>query len=42
MREDSNDGKLVLKTNATKGGNLMISQIILTKDQLAYSSFELL
>jgi len=32
MREDSNDGKLVLKTNATKGGNLMISQIILTKD----------
>ena len=32
MREDSNDGKLVLKTKMTKGGNLMISQIILVKE----------
>lgn len=32
MREDSNDGKLVLKTKATKGGNLMISQIVLVKE----------
>ncbi len=31
MREDSNDGKLVLKTKATKGGNLMISKIVLVK-----------
>ncbi|MFK5972939.1 MAG: glycoside hydrolase family 2 TIM barrel-domain containing protein [Flavobacteriaceae bacterium] len=29
MREDSNDGKLVLKTKALKGGNLMISKIVL-------------
>lgn len=27
MREDTNDGTIVLKTKATKGGNLMISQI---------------
>lgn len=33
MREDSNDGKLVLKTKMTKGGNLMISQIVLVKEQ---------
>jgi len=32
MREDSNDGKLILKTKATKGGNLMISQIVLVKE----------
>jgi len=32
MREDSNDGKLLLKTRATKGGNLMISKIVLVKD----------
>jgi len=32
MREDSNDGKLVLKTQMTKGGNLMISQIVLVKE----------
>jgi hypothetical protein len=32
MREDSNDGKLTLKTSVTKGGNLMISQIVLVKE----------
>ena len=32
MREDSNDGKLILKTKVTQGGNLMISQIVLTKE----------
>ncbi|MCK5775517.1 MAG: glycoside hydrolase family 2 [Bacteroidales bacterium] len=32
MREDSNDGKLILETKATMGGNLMISDIVLTKD----------
>lgn len=32
MREDSNDGKLILKTTASKGGNLMIRQIVLEKD----------
>ncbi|SHI58843.1 Glycosyl hydrolases family 2, TIM barrel domain [Arenibacter nanhaiticus] len=32
MREDSNDGKLVLKTSASKGGNLMIRQIVLEKE----------
>ncbi|WP_034043693.1 glycoside hydrolase family 2 [Wocania ichthyoenteri] len=32
MREDSNDGKLILKTNASKGGNLMISKIVLSKE----------
>ncbi|WP_341215226.1 glycoside hydrolase family 2 TIM barrel-domain containing protein, partial [uncultured Wocania sp.] len=32
MREDSNDGKIVLKTNVSKGGNLMISKIVLSKE----------
>ncbi len=32
MREDSNDGKLILKTKVTNGGNLMISQIVLDKE----------
>ncbi|WP_223551660.1 glycoside hydrolase family 2 TIM barrel-domain containing protein [Aestuariivivens sp. NBU2969] len=32
MREDSNDGKIILKTNASKGGNLMIEEIILVKE----------
>ncbi len=32
MREDSNDGKLILKTKVTNGGNLMISQIVLVKE----------
>jgi len=32
MREDNNDGKLTLKTSVTKGGNLMISQIVLVKE----------
>lgn len=32
MREDSNDGKLILKTKMTKGGNLMISKIVLSKE----------
>jgi hypothetical protein len=32
MREDSNDGKLVLKTTPSKGGNLMIRQIVLEKE----------
>ncbi|QOD61956.1 glycoside hydrolase family 2 [Polaribacter haliotis] len=32
MREDSNDGKLILKTKATKGNNLMISKIVLSKE----------
>jgi hypothetical protein len=32
MREDSNDGKLLLKTKALKGGNLMISKIALQKE----------
>ncbi|RUA08276.1 MAG: glycoside hydrolase family 2, partial [Flavobacteriia bacterium] len=32
MREDSNDGKLILKTKMTRGGNLMISQIVLVKE----------
>ena len=32
MREDSNDGKLILKTKALKGGNLMISKIALQKE----------
>ena len=27
MREDTNDGEIVLKTKATQGGNLMISEI---------------
>ena len=32
MREDSNDGKLILKTKAQKGGNLMITDVVLVKD----------
>ncbi|MBD0824301.1 glycoside hydrolase family 2 TIM barrel-domain containing protein [Aestuariibaculum marinum] len=32
MREDSNDGKLILKTKATKGKNLMIRQIVLENE----------
>ena len=32
MREDSNDGKLILKTNAETGSNLMISKIVLLKE----------
>lgn len=31
MREDSNDGKLILKSKSTKGSNLMIRQIVLEK-----------
>ena len=31
MREDSNDGRLILKTTASSGTNLMISQIVLVK-----------
>lgn len=31
MREDSNDGKLILETKAQKGGNLMIREIVLEK-----------
>ncbi|MCF6358129.1 MAG: hypothetical protein L3J54_10020, partial [Draconibacterium sp.] len=32
MREDSNDGKLLLKTSAQTGSNLMISKIVLLKE----------
>ena len=32
MREDSNDGKLILKSKMEQGGNLMISQIVLVKE----------
>ncbi|GAA4292733.1 sugar-binding domain-containing protein [Aestuariibaculum suncheonense] len=32
MREDSNDGKLILKTQATSGKNLMIRQIVLENE----------
>ena len=32
MREDSNDGKLRLKTTATSGPNLMITKIVLTQE----------
>lgn len=32
MREDSNDGKLILKTNALTGPNLMITKIVLVKE----------
>lgn len=32
MREDSNDGKLILKTKATNGPNLMITDVILEKE----------
>ena len=31
MREDTNDGKIVLKTHTKQGGNLMISQIAFIK-----------
>ena len=31
MREDTNDGKIILKTNTTQGGNLMISQLAFIK-----------
>jgi hypothetical protein len=32
MREDSNDGKLILKTTASKGDNLLIREIVLEKE----------
>ncbi len=32
MREDSNDGKLVLKTKATTGPNLMITHLVMTRE----------
>jgi len=32
MREDSNDGRLILKTKVTNGGNLMIDEIVLTTE----------
>ena len=32
MREDSNDGKIILKAHVSKGGNLMISEIVLLKE----------
>lgn len=32
MREDSNDGTLILKAKAEKGGNLMISKVVLTEE----------
>ncbi|MBJ6367137.1 sugar-binding domain-containing protein [Snuella sedimenti] len=32
MREDSNDGKLILKAKASKGNNLMIREIVLEKE----------
>ncbi|MCQ0112644.1 glycoside hydrolase family 2 TIM barrel-domain containing protein [Zhouia amylolytica] len=32
MREDSNDGKLILKAKATKSNNLMIREIVLEKE----------
>ena len=32
MREDSNDGKLVLKTRASTGPNLMITKVVLLKE----------
>ncbi len=32
MRIDNNDGKLILKSKMTHGGNLMISQIVLVKE----------
>lgn len=31
MREDTNDGKIILKATATQGGNLMISQLAFIK-----------
>jgi hypothetical protein len=33
MREDSNDGKLILKTNAVTGPNLMITKLVLVKEE---------
>ncbi len=33
MREDSNDGKLILKTKALTGPNLMITQLVLVAEQ---------
>lgn len=32
MREDSQDGKLILKTNATTGPNLMITKVVLVSE----------
>ena len=32
MREDTQDGKIVFKSKATKGGNLMISKIVFEKE----------
>lgn len=32
MREDSNDGKLILKSKAESGGNLMINSIVVLKE----------
>lgn len=32
MREDSNDGSLILKANATKGANLMITKVALVEE----------
>lgn len=32
MREDSNDGKLILKTKAQTGSNLMITKVVLVKE----------
>ncbi len=32
MREDSNDGKLILKTNAISGPNLMITKVVLVTE----------
>uniref|UniRef100_UPI0032172B42 glycoside hydrolase family 2 TIM barrel-domain containing protein n=1 Tax=uncultured Draconibacterium sp. TaxID=1573823 RepID=UPI0032172B42 len=32
MREDSNDGKLILKTKAETGSNLMITKVVLLKE----------
>ncbi len=32
MREDTQDGKIVIKSNTTKGGNLMISKIVFEKE----------
>lgn len=32
MCEDSNDGKLLLKTKVETGGNLMITKVVLIKE----------
>ena len=32
MREDSNDGKLLFKTNAQSGGNLLITKVVLVSE----------